>query len=140
MASATPDLRLPSQPQGITTHCLVPNYCTRAYGLLVAEHLCSTKVYTCISGSSGRGSNTQSVRRCQRDGARSGQRGEAHLVVETSCRVHCPAAARLQGEGQSQLQGHATTSGEMTPCHSVACWYRFSVAVMRWSLTHIKLA
>ena len=26
MASATPDLRLPSQPQGITAHWLVPNY------------------------------------------------------------------------------------------------------------------
>ena len=26
MASATPDLRLPSQPQGITVHWLVPNY------------------------------------------------------------------------------------------------------------------
>jgi len=26
MASATPDLRLPSQPQGITAHSLVPNY------------------------------------------------------------------------------------------------------------------
>jgi len=26
VASAMPDLLLPSQPQGITTHCLVPNY------------------------------------------------------------------------------------------------------------------
>jgi len=26
MANATPDLRLPSQPQGITAHWLVPNY------------------------------------------------------------------------------------------------------------------
>jgi len=26
MASATPDLQLPSQPQGITAHWMVPNY------------------------------------------------------------------------------------------------------------------
>jgi len=26
VASATPDLRLPSQPQGITAHWLAPNY------------------------------------------------------------------------------------------------------------------
>jgi len=33
MASATPDLRLPSQPQGITAHWLVPKGEGRADGM-----------------------------------------------------------------------------------------------------------
>jgi len=40
VASATPDLRLPSQPQGITAHWLVP---TNLYCMVTEAHVCCTQ-------------------------------------------------------------------------------------------------
>jgi len=68
-------------------------------------------IITVVLGSSGSHSHTQSVRRCQCNGARPSQWREVDFIFKTSCSIHCSAAPCMQSQGQSKLQSHATASG-----------------------------
>ena len=78
----------------------------------LSEYVGSWTCLCCVVvGSSGCHSNSQPVWRGQRHGTGPGQRGEVDLFVQTSGRIHRTAAAGVQSQGQSQLQGHAETAG-----------------------------
>ena len=101
MASATPDLRLPSQPQGITAHWLVPNYRATANVLMGTLNPAHSLTHC------GRGWQTCDVRCCQH-------------VARVLCRSHCsqapePPSYIVQPSGETAVTGENPPSkGEET--------------------------